>query len=159
MRTALISTVIGALLFLLPGCGETPVYTKAFSFKNNAWTRDAKPQFIVPITDTALYYTITITLRTTTSYKYSNLWFFLHSKSPKGQTGREPIQVMIANPDGSWIGKKSGTIIENVLHYSHRKFPQKGNYVFTFELGVTQDKMPEVIDVTYAVEKDKNQQP
>lgn len=148
----------GLVLLLLTACGETPLYTKSYSFKNNQWKQDVKPVFRVEIPDTTNYYNITITLRTTTDYAYSNLWFFLHSKAPKGQTGREPIQIEIANPDGAWIGEKSGTIVTTTASFKHRKFPQKGIYVFTFEQGITQEIADEVIDISYTVELDENQQ-
>lgn len=147
------------LVFLLQSCGETPVYTKSISFKNNEWKQDVKPVFKVNIKDTSLFYTIHIDLRTTTDYAYNNLWFFLHSKSPKGQTGREPIEVKIANPDGSWAGEKSGTIVSHNLQFSHRKFPQKGWYTFTFEQGITEETASEILDISYTVVQDKSQQP
>jgi len=142
---------------LIVSCGETPVYTKSYSFKNAEWKQDVKPVFKVNIPDTSTFYNITISLRTTTDYAYNNLWFFLHSKSPKGQTGREPIEVIIANPDGSWAGTKSGSIVEEKLLFGHRKFPQKGTYTFTFEQGVTQEAVKDVMDISYTVERDKNQ--
>lgn len=150
--------LVVALIGFLVSCGETPLYTKSFSFKNNQWKQDMKPVFKVNIPDTVNYYNITITLRTTTDYGYSNLWFFLHSKAPQGQTGREPILMEIANPDGSWIGEKSGTIVTTTAAFNHRKFPQKGWYTFTFEQGITQEIASEIIDISYTVELDENQE-
>lgn len=112
---------------------------------------------MVKVEDTTKFYTISITLRTTTNYPFSNLWMFLRSKTPKGQTGREPIEVKITNPDGSWYGEKSGTIVEHHLRFPHRKFPQKGTYVFQFEQGVTEDVVNEILDISYCVELDKSQ--
>lgn len=149
--------IIG-LVLLLASCGETPLFTKSVSFKNNEWKQDVKPVFRVNIPDTTNYYNITITLRTTTDYAYSNLWFYLHSKTPKGQTGREPMQLEIANPDGSWIGEKSGTIVTTTAGFNHRKFPQIGWYTFTFEQGITQEVAKEIIDISYTVTLDEKQE-
>ncbi len=66
---------------------------------------------------------------------------------------------MIANPDGSWAGKKSGTIVEQQLTFPHRKFPQKGWYIFTFEQGVTEETVKEILDISYTVERDEKQEP
>lgn len=145
------------MFLLMASCGEAPVYTKSYSFRNGEWNQDVKPVFKVNIPDTSTYYTITISLRTTTDYAYNNLWFFLHSHTPKGQTGREPVQVTIANPDGSWAGRKSGTVVEQKLRFPHRKFPQKGWYTFTFEQGVTQETIKEILDISYTVERDRQQ--
>lgn len=146
-----------AVILLVGACSETPLYTKSYSFKNNEWKQEVKPVFHVNVPDTTTFYNVTITLRTTTDYSYSNLWFFLHSRSPKGQTGREPVEVTIANSDGSWAGEKSGTVVEHVLRFNHRRFPQKGWYTFTFEQGITQETAKEVMDISYTVERDEKQ--
>lgn len=158
MKIAGFKFIVGiALLLLVTACGNTPLYTKSFTFANNEWEQAVKPQFVVDIPDTKNYYSIHISLRTTTDYPYSNLWFFLHSKTPKGQTGREPIEIQLARPDGSWIGEKSGTVVETVVHFKHRKFPQKGKYVFTFEQGITEKTATEIMDISYTVTLDENQ--
>lgn len=146
-------------MLFLASCGETPLYSKSYSFPKNEWKQDVKPVFKVNVPDTTTFYNITITLRTTTDYPYSNLWFYLHSKTPNGQTGREPIKVLTANDDGSWAGEKSGTVVSFDLEFKHRKFPQKGWYTFTFEQGITQETAKEVMDISYTVERDENQNP
>jgi gliding motility-associated lipoprotein GldH len=158
MKIAGVKLVVGLVcLLLVTSCSNTPVYTKSFTFDNNEWTQQVKPQFIVDIPDTTNYYSIHIALRTTTDYPFSNLWFFLHSKTPKGQEGREPIEIQLARPDGSWVGDKSGTVVETVVHFKHRKFPQKGKYVFTFEQGITAEIATEIMDISYTVTLDENQ--
>lgn len=160
MKKRTLNWLMAALVVLsITSCGETPLYTKSYSFPDNTWKQDVKPVFKVNIPDTTTYYNITITLRTTTDYPYSNLWFFLHSKTPGGQTGREPVKMDIAYPDGSWIGETSGTIVTTTVSYSHRKFPQKGWYTFTLEQGITQESAKEITDISYTIERDENQQP
>ncbi|MFY7991610.1 MAG: gliding motility lipoprotein GldH [Fluviicola sp.] len=147
--------VLSILLALALGaCSEQPVYTKSYTFNNNEWPQQVKPVFDVEIPDTTNFYTITIMLRTTTDYGYNNLWFFLHSKTPKGQIGKEPIEIKIAHPDGSWIGEKSGTVVETKVQFAHRKFPQAGKYRFMFEQGITETVIKEVMDISYTVTKD-----
>ena len=148
------SWILGLLVFLC-SCGETPLYTKSYSFKNNSWEQNVKPVFKVQIPDTTSFYTIQITIRTTTDYAYNNLWFFIHSRTPKGQVGREPIEMKIANPDGSWIGKSSGTIVENQLTFAERKITIPGEYIFTIEQAVTEQKLKDVLDIGLSVYKEK----
>jgi hypothetical protein len=113
-----------------------------------------------------------MTLRTTTDYKYSNLWVFLNTKNPKGETTREPVEIAIANSDGSWIGKKTGTVVETEVVFIRSKegqfevFERPGNpprmlkcslresgkYTFVVEQGITQTVMDEVLDLTFLVE-------
>lgn len=131
------------------------MYSKSYSFKNSEWQQDVKPIFKVKIPDTTKFYSVDLTVRTTTDYPNNNLWMFISSRTPKGQKGREPLEIKIANPDGSWIGENSGTIVETTVSYKHRKFPQKGWYTFTLEQGITEETVREISDVTYTVSEDK----
>lgn len=150
---ALKNSWILILLVFLGSCGDAPLYNKSYSFANNSWDQDVKPVFKVTVSDTTASYTAQITIRTTTDYGYNNLWFFIHSKTPGGEVDRLPVEVKIANPDGSWIGETSGTIVENTVYFRDLKFPQKGNYIFTFEQGITEQSAKNVMDISYAVTK------
>ena len=98
---------IFVLVVLLSSCGDLLVYEKSYSFENHTWSQRVKPVFKFPIMDTSKQYDFLLTLRTTTDYKYNNLWIYLNTKTPGGQTAREPFEIKIANPDGTWIGKKN----------------------------------------------------
>ncbi len=143
------------LVVLLISCSEKAYYEKVYSFESKEWNQRVKPSFTVDIEDTTKEYNFIVTLRTTTDYKYSNLWIFMNTKSPGGENGREPFQLFITNPDGSWIGKKTGTIVENQLRFNQRKLPQKGKYVFTLEQGITASTIDEVLDIGLRVEQIK----
>jgi gliding motility-associated lipoprotein GldH len=152
-----VKIAIFACALLLAGCGETPLYTKSYSFAGQKWNIDTKPVFRFNVTDTTKFYTVTISLRTTTEYDYSDLWFFLYSKAPNGETGRVPYKFQLANADGSWAGTKSGSAVEQQIRFRHRKFPQKGWYTFTLEQGITEETVRDVLDISLTVEDDKQQ--
>jgi gliding motility-associated lipoprotein GldH len=138
---------VATLSVILWGCGETPHFDKTFSFEGKEWNQRVMPSFTVDIQDTTKVYDFVLTLRTTTSYSYNNLWIFLNSKTPSGLTAREPFQIRISNEDGSWIGTKSGTVVENPLVFRSRKFPEKGKFTFTVEQGITEETIDEVLDI------------
>lgn len=133
--------------FILTSCGDKPYFDKSYSFEGKNWEQRVKPKFVVQIDDTSRFYDFELTLRTTTDYSYSNLFIFLNSKTPNGLKAREPFQFRIADPDGKWMGKKSGTVVENVLVFKKRKFPLKGKYTFTIEQGITEQSVNEVLDI------------
>ena len=140
-------------LVLLSSCGEQPYFEKVFSFKGKKWTQDVKPQFKVKIDDVSAPYSFTIYLRTTTDYKYNNLWIFLKTETPDGTTERLPFEIIVANPDGSWNGVKTGTIVESALDFQARMLPMKGEYTFTIEQGITESAIDEVLDIGFRVMK------
>jgi gliding motility-associated lipoprotein GldH len=140
---------------LLSSCEEAPTYEKTYAFENNEWAQDVKPSFSVDIKNVDKEYDFVLTLRTTTDYKYSNLWVYMNTTTPSGKKGREPFEIKIANPDGSWTGKKTGTIVENSLYFKRRKMPEKGKYVFVLEQGITNSKVDEVLDLGILVQEVK----
>jgi gliding motility-associated lipoprotein GldH len=140
----LLILLLGVILF---SCQESPTFEKTYAFENNHWEQKVKPQFVVDIQDTTKSYNFTLTLRTTTDYKYSNLWVYMSTKTPDGKKAREPFEIKVANPDGSWAGKKTGTIVEHTLNFNQRKMPLKGSYTFVVEQGVTNQSIDEVLDI------------
>lgn len=148
----IVSFIIGLSLVLF-SCKEDSFYTKSYSFSNQVWKQDVKPVFKVDIQDTSVLYDFVVTVRTTTDYAYNNLWVFLNTKPPHGQEVREPYEIKTTYPDGNWIGKKTGTIVEHELIFKRRKVPFKGMYTFTFEQAITQKTVGEVLDISMEVKR------
>ena len=144
------------LLLALTACQKEAYYEKTYEFRNSAWGRDQKAVFKVDIKDVTKEYDFIITLRTTTDYDYNNLWVFLNTTTPSGARAREPFQIRIQNPDGSWAGKKTGTVVEFPLNFKRRKMPEKGTYTFALEQGITESVITEVLDIGLRVEEVKN---
>lgn len=140
---------------ILLACEEAPAFEKSYSFKNMEWPQNIKPSFTVEIKDTTKEYNFILTIRTTTDYKYNNLWIYWNTTTPDNQKAREPFEIKITNPDGSWIGKKTGTIVENTLYFNKRKMPVKGKYKFVLEQGITNSKVDEILDVSLLVLEEK----
>lgn len=149
------SVLLVLLSIVLFSCGEQPLYEKVYSFNEREWSLDQKPEFKVEILDTTAIYDISLTLRTTTDYKFNNLWIFLKTTIPDGQSERKPFQIRIANEDGSWVGTKTGSVVETSLDFPARKLPMKGEYTFTVEQAVTQSVIDEVLDIGLRVKESK----
>jgi gliding motility-associated lipoprotein GldH len=145
------SLLFVVLVTFLFSCDDASFYTKSYSFNNNTWERRVKPKFIVEIKDTKHLYDFIVTLRTSTSYKYNNLWIFLNTTPPNGLSVREPFEIKTCYPDGSWIGKKTGSIVEHTLIFKRRKVPSRGKYKFILEQGITEKLIDEVVDISFEV--------
>ena len=148
------AVVLLSLAFLI-SCESAPTFEKSYVFENKEWKQDIKPSFTVDIKDASKDYDFVLTLRTSTEYKYSNLWVYMNTKTPNGEKAREPFEIKITNPDGSWIGKKTGTIVENSLNFKRRKLPLKGKYTFILEQGITDSKIDQVLDIGLVVTEAK----
>lgn len=150
------SSIMLALL-LFTACVEKPVFEKVYSFENREWKQDVKPTYSVEIDEVESEYDFTLMLRTSTDYKYNNLWVFMKTEGPDGVSAREPFEIIITNPDGSWVGNKTGTIVETPLYFKRRKLPSKGKYIFTLEQGITESIVDEVLDLGFEVKKAKKE--
>lgn len=142
-------------ILMLTSCEIAPTYEKTYTFDKNEWDQKVKPTFTVDVKSTEKEYDFILTIRTTTDYKYSNLWIYWNTTTPDGKKAREPFEIKITNPDGSWIGKKTGTIVENSLFFKSRKMPMKGKYTFVLEQGITDSKIDQILDVGLLVQEVK----
>ena len=147
--------IIVVLFFLLVACGKSPHYEKVYSFENRVWKDDVKLTFPVEIEDIATEYDFTLSLRVNTDYKYNNLWVFLKTISPDGTEAREPFEINITNEDGTWIGNRTGSIVETPLVFNKRKLPLAGEYTFILEQGISFSTIDNVLDLGFKVEKVK----
>lgn len=152
MRIAIINLF---LLFFFASCEQSAYYQKSFGFKNNTWSQNVKPKFEIEFQDTNKIFDFVLTLRTTKDYKYSNLWIFLNSTPPVGEPVREPYEIKTTFPDGSWIGKETGTIVEHQLVFKRRRLPFKGKYKFIVEQAITEKIVDEVLDISLRIEEVK----
>lgn len=141
------------LTVTLISCSDVPYYEKVYSFDNNEWKQDQKAVFRINIDDTSSVYRFVLTLRTTSEYKYSNAWLFWNSETPLKEKVKEPFEMKITSPDGNWIGKNSGTIVENQLSFAERKIGIPGEYIFTIEQAVTESVLDNVLDIGLSIYK------
>lgn len=153
MRNLIVIALVSVLV--LTACQDQPYFQQSFTFKNNTWARKNRPSFNVEIKDTSKAYNFILTLRTSTSYAYSNVWVYLNSKSPDKAYAREPFEIKITDEKGRWIGKKTGSIVENRLVFRNRKLAKPGIYTFVFEQGITKKVLYNVLDLGLEIEESK----
>ena len=152
IKNSIVFLLLSVVLF---SCGEQPFYEKVVAFDDREWKLDVKPEFSFEVKDVEKEYDFTLSLRTSTDYKYSNLWVFMKTITPDGTVAREPFEIVITNPDGSWVGEKTGSVVTTPLYFRSRKLPKAGKYSFIIEQGITQSTVDEVHDLTFKVEENK----
>ena len=145
-------------MMMLFSCGEQPYFMDTYKFENEKWIEGTAPVFNVDFNGDSSSYDVIFTFRTSTNYEFNNLWLYMSTSGPicdemreKSEfLGRKPKELKIAKKNGEWIGKKSGTFIENKLYYIRSKFC-KGSYAFKLEQGVTMKELPAIHDVPIEV--------
>jgi gliding motility-associated lipoprotein GldH len=142
-----------AIIGMITSCGEGAYYDDVYSFENKTWHKSDTASFVVPVTDTTNLFKFSISLRTTASYEYSNLWIYILSTSPDGSTSKVAQKLPLARPDGSWIGNVSGTVVQTDVRFAAKHFPLKGDYSFEFINATQQEEVEHVLDIGLRVKK------
>lgn len=114
-----------SLFFLvLVSCNDTLVYSEFKATTNGIWNREDVKEFQIVELDSVTPHDIFIMIRNDNTFPYSNLFLIAEINSPDNQIIRDTIEYEMANPDGKWLGKGYGSVLENKLWY-------KENIVFS----------------------------
>jgi gliding motility-associated lipoprotein GldH len=156
MKIKNLSSIIMAIVIILAGltsCDNSKIYEENFNVDSEGWHSDDIKDFKFTIEDTLSPLSLFVNVRTSTDYKYSNLYIFLHSKYPNGEKNKDTLEFILADPMGKWYGESSGTVVEfKGMISTGGRFAQAGEYMFSIEHAMREEVLAEVIDVGFRVE-------
>jgi gliding motility-associated lipoprotein GldH len=144
------------LLMILLGSGCTDpnaIIDQNTSIDNLNWSYANKVKYDVKIDDPSTLYNISINLRVTGNYRYSNIFMLVKRNGP-GLNATTRFELKLAAQDGRWLGTGSGNLYSfQVPIITNFKFPSKGTYHFEIEQNMRDNPLREVSDVGLRVEK------
>lgn len=118
---------------MLISCDTNVVKTEYQTLNNAIWNKDTVLQFSLTEIDTVQNHDIFINVRNDNAFPYSNLFLIAALTTPQGKVTKDTLEYTMALPDGTWLGKGSGSIKENKLWYKENiVFPTPG--VYTIEI-------------------------
>lgn len=143
------------LIAILSSCGnKNVIFDESVVISNASWDNKEFPYFDVEVEDTLSAYNFYLNIRHLENYRYSNFYMFLHTTFPNGNQTHDTIELVLAYPDGRWIGKGSGSMRDNnILLNGNLCFPLKGNYHFEIEQAMRDTQLDGVTDVGIRFEK------
>ncbi len=148
--------VILSVLFL-SSCDQGRVYEKNIKVPDGIWTQENIVRFEVMIDDTSSSHNLYVNVRNTSFYETSNLYIFITTIAPNGNSVKDKFEIILADDRGRWLGSGLGDIWDLQLLYKQNiRFAQKGRYVFEFQHGMRPDRIPFILDVGLRVEKAKS---
>lgn len=143
------------VLIILSSCDEDMVYDQFTQTEGGIWRWQDAREFSVEISDTLSLHDIYIQVRHTVEYPMTNLYMFVHVKGPSGQNLKDTVNLVLAQPDGKWLGRGTGKLREiRLLYRSDTKFSEPGTYTFTLEQGMRNPELP-VTDLGIRIERIK----
>ena len=141
------------LLMSLASCGSRG-FDQRVVIPEAKWEVENRVPFDVTVNDTLGIYAFGLNLRHLENYRYSNLYVFLHTTMPNGNITHDTIQLLLATPEGRWIGKSSGSMRD--LHITlnpNLRFPLTGSYHFEIEQAMREPVLKGISDIGLFIEK------
>ncbi len=152
----LIHSISFLLILILYSCDPDMVYDQYVQTEEGLWKWQNAREFKIEMSDTLAMHNIYLQVRHTVEYPMSNLYMFVHLKGPEGQLLKDTVNLILADPDGRWIGKGVGNLRElQLLYRKNTKFGQSGTYTITLEQGMRIPELP-VTDLGIRVERIKS---
>ena len=150
---------LGLLIFILfaaLSCGNKSVFNENIVIPEARWDNTQLPYFDVNIDDTVGVHSFYINVRHLENYRYSNLYVFLHTTFPNGNQTHDTIECMLAHPDGSWVGRGTGSMRSSeILLNESLRFPVKGTYHFEIEQAMREPVLKGITDIGLHIEKER----
>lgn len=142
------------LLIMLNSCNQHVLMDENMAIYKEGWNLNQKADFEVNVEDTLGLYAFYINIRQQETYRFSNLYIFLHTTFPNGTLTHDTIECVLAHDDGRWLGKSSGSLISNqILLNPSLRFPLAGNYRFEIEQAMRESLLQGIEDIGIRIEK------
>jgi gliding motility-associated lipoprotein GldH len=110
--------------------------------------------FQTSISDTINPHNIFLQLRTSTDYKWSNMFVFSEIYFPNNKTRTDTFEVFLMDKNGNWNGNKSGIVANlNYSLYKNIKFPIRGDYEFKLIQAMRDTILKDVMSVGIKITK------
>ena len=117
-----------SIVFMV-SCDDTIVKTDFKATTNGSWNKDSIVEFNFSGLDTLQKHHMFINVRNDNKYAFSNLFLIAMLEYPDGETVTDTLEYLMAQPDGTWLGKGYGSVKENKLWYKENiVFPSSGVY-------------------------------
>ncbi len=114
----------------------------------NGWYADSLIVIPVQVVDTIARYDISVGLRYTDDYDYSNLWLFLTLVSSDGVSVVDTVNCQLADEYGRWYGTGIGASMQQRIPYKiGYRFPRSGTWHIAIQQGMREYCLMGVTDV------------
>jgi len=145
--------LLPVMMLVLPACNTNRFFSQTHRIPDGNWKTTEKVIFSVNISDTSKRYSLYINIRNDVNYPFANIFMFLDTRFPDGRIARDTVECQLADYDGRWLGKGSGSIRYNrFLFQKGIRFRQNGPYTFTFEQAMRSGELNGIRDVGLEIE-------
>lgn len=146
-------SILILLLFTIVSCNSNVVFDRYEKIPNSVWSEKDTVVLDVEIFDTLSLHDISINVRNTGDYRYSNLFLFMCLEGA-GQKLTDTIDIMLADEKGKWLGTGVGGLWDSrFVIRKNTRFPHAGTYKFKLQQGMRDSELHDISDIGIRVEK------
>jgi gliding motility-associated lipoprotein GldH len=121
--------IIVVLLLWQCHSAESPLYQHLQLVNENAWSADSLLLFRFPVDNTIIPYDIVIHIKHRSFYLYRNLYLFITTVTPNGNSKTDTVNAILADSKGRWFGVQENDACSLTLLYKpHVLFSTSGIY-------------------------------
>ena len=148
--------------FVASSCRQNKSFDRYMSI-SNGWDKQeiVSYEFVAP--DSLNPYNLFVNLRTTTDYKFSNIFLVVELNYPYGKVTKDTLEFLMAKPSGELLGTGFSSVKEHKLWFKGYDgsfvFSEKGRYKIQIQQAMRLRGRPKgittldgVIDVGFSVE-------
>ncbi len=152
----ILAPILFSILFFA-ACSANYCYESDVEIPANGWDYNKSAVFETNIEDTAQVYNLIFALSNTDEYRYSNIWFFVKTISPKGITHKDTLEYFISKNDGQWVGNEENSIWTSKMYFKNAvRFPENGKYRFEIRQGMREDTLKGITKIAFLMQKLEN---
>ena len=118
------------------------------------WLQDSVAVFKYEVKDPKALHNLSINIRNSGDYAYSNIWLFVDIVAPDRTTVKDTVEFQLSMPNGKWIGEGTSGLYSCQFPYRNNVFfPVAGTYTFKIEHGMRDDILKGISDVGIKIDK------
>lgn len=134
---------ITLLVFLLAACNGNKRYHQYQPVSPQGWAKGDTICFSIALQDTNRPLRMSVELRHTEAYPYSNLYLFIN---------QDTVAYRLADENGKWTGKGLNSIYQNKFAYKTIELEHPDTLLIKISQGMTDEQLQGISDVGICVE-------
>jgi gliding motility-associated lipoprotein GldH len=136
--------------------GGYVLYDKSKPIGDHSWQLKDKKEYWLEVPTKPTTYKLSLNLRITNDYPYSNLFILFRTLGPQKEFSTRRLEFKLANSAGDWLGSGSGNIFTFRIPITDTlRFRNLGVYKFEIEQNMRDNPLRGVVDIGLRIEKRK----
>jgi gliding motility-associated lipoprotein GldH len=121
----------------------------------SGWTKERTCNFSFNVNDTIGIYDVSVSVRNSDLYPYSNLWLFCAMEKDGMTVRNDTLELILADDFGKWLGHGITLYETEKIMLERFRFPTSGDYTIRLRQGMRNDNLPGIQEIGVKITADK----